>query len=241
MTDRSTSEVDRSTRTSTRIGDSEVPARSTDRRPRLQMTLIVFGAAGVLIIGLLASALVDRTGPWAGTVLPEAQRKPDVTLTDTSGSPYDLLARTDGRFTVLMFGYTSCPDVCPINLGTLDAAMEELGPEVRGEVDVVFVTVDPQVDTPEVLRTFLDRFDTSFVGLTGTTEQLEQAQVEAKVPIAAEGTAASTGSSGRIGHATQMIVYAPNGDARIVYPFGTRQSDWTRDLPRLLAGDEPTE
>ena len=61
------------------------------------------------------------------------------------------------------------------------------------------------------------------------------------MPPAETGTAESTGSSGTIGHATQMIVYDPNGVARIVYPFGTRQSDWTRDLPRLLGGDVPTE
>lgn len=214
---------------------------SDARRPGLQIALIVVGAVALLAVGLGATLLGSTDKPWAGTVLPEPQAKPAITLTDTSGRPFDLRARTEGRFTVLMFGYTSCPDVCPINLGTLNAALDTLGPQADDRVDVVFVTVDPKTDTPETIRTYLDRFDTRFIGLTGTPEQLRAAQEAAKVPIAAESgaRAAATGSNGSIGHATQMIVYAPDGEARIVYPFGTRQSDWTRDLPRLLAGEEP--
>ena len=105
----------------------------------------------------------------------------------------------------------------------------------------LFVSVDPATDTPQVIREYLDRFDKRFIGLTGTPDQLRAAQEAAKVPPAEEGTAESTGSTGAIGHATQMIVYDPDGVARIVYPFGTRQSDWTRDLPRLLGGDVPAE
>lgn len=213
------------------------------RRPTMQIAVIAVAAVALLAVGLFAATRDDRGQPWAGTVLPEPQTKPAITLTDTSGHPFDLRARTQGRFTVLMFGYTSCPDVCPINLGTLDAAMQTLGPQDGDRIDVVFVTVDPKTDTPPVMRRYLDRFDTRFVGLTGTPEQLRAAQAAAKVPIATEAKseAAATGSSGSIGHATQMIVYAPDDEARIVYPFGTRQSDWTRDLPRLLSGEEPEE
>jgi protein SCO1/2 len=211
------------------------------RRPRLQITLIALGAIAVVAIGLIAAGRGGAEEPWAGRILPEPQEKPDLVLTGTDGQPFDLRARTAGHYTVLFFGYTSCPDVCPINLGTLDTAMETLGPQVRDQVDVVFVSVDPATDTPQVIRDYLDRFDTRFIGLTGTPDQLRAAQEAAKVPPAEEGSAESTGSSGTIGHATQMIVYAPDGDARIVYPFGTRQSDWTRDLPRLLGGDVPTE
>lgn len=195
----------------------------------------------MLCIGLVAATRSGGDEPWAGRVLPEPQVKPDIVLTATDGRPFDLQERTEGRFTVLFFGYTSCPDVCPINLGTLDTALETMGPQVRDQLDVVFVSVDPATDTPEVIRSYLDRFDTRFIGLTGTPEQIVAAQEAAKVPPAEDGTAADTGSSGAIGHATQMIVYAPDGVARIVYPFGTRQSDWTRDLPRMLGGDVPAD
>lgn len=211
------------------------------RRPGLQIALIVIGALAVLGIGLAVATRSDGEEPWAGRLLPEAQEKPDLVLTDTDGRPFDLLERTEGRFTVLFFGYTSCPDVCPINLGTLDTALETLGPQVRDQLDVVFVSVDPENDTPEVIRSYLNKFDTRFIGLTGTPEQIIAAQEAAKVPPAVDGGGADTQSSGAIGHATQMIVYAPDGRARIVYPFGTRQSDWTRDLPRMLGGDVPVD
>jgi protein SCO1/2 len=220
-------------------GSQDAPTAARSRRPGLQITLIALGALALVAVGLIAATRGDGEEPWAGRILPEPQEKPDLVLTDTSGKPFDLRERTDGRFTVLFFGYTNCPDVCPINLGTLDTAMETLGPQVRDQIDVVFVSVDPANDTPEVIREYLDKFDTRFIGLTGTPEELVAAQEAAKVPPADEGTAEATGSSGAIGHATQMIVYAPDGEARIVYPFGTRQSDWTRDLPRLLGGDVP--
>jgi protein SCO1 len=208
---------------------------------RRQIVLIAVAGVALLAVGLLASGWNRSSQPWAGTVLGAPQEKPDITLTDTSGAPYNLVDRTAGKFTVLMFGYTNCPDVCPINLATLDSAMEALGPKVRGKVDVVFVTADPARDTPQVLRDYLDRFDTGFVGLTGTLPEVKAAQQEAKLPIATLDTKKDSSGNYTVGHATQMIVYAPDGEARIVYPFGTRQSDWSRDLPRLLAGEEPTE
>lgn len=210
------------------------------RRPRLQVTLIVLGALAVLAVGLVAASRGRAGQPWAGEILPRAQNKPEFVLTGTDGRPFDLHERTEGRWTVLFFGYTSCPDICPINLGTLNTALETLGPSVRDQFDVVFVSVDPGRDSPTVIRDFLDGFDSRFIGLTGTEDQIVAAQEAAKVPPAEEGTAAETGSNGTVGHATQMIVYGPDGLARIVYPFGTRQSDWTRDLPRLLGGDVPT-
>ena len=219
--------------------DTEPSPGGGTRRPRLQITLIVVGALCVLGIGLFAATRGDGDQPWAGRVLDTPQSKPDLVLTGTDGKPFDLQARTDGRWTVLFFGYTSCPDVCPINLGTLATALDTLGPSVADQLDVVFVSVDPANDTPEVIAKYLGQFNSRFIGLTGTPDQIVAAQEAAKLPPADTTSAAATGSSGTIGHATQMIVYDPNGVARIVYPFGTRQSDWTRDLPRLLGGDVP--
>jgi protein SCO1/2 len=219
---------------------AEPAADVPTRRPNRQIIGIAVAGVVLLLAGVVASGWNRKEQAWAGTVLPAPQTKPDITLTDTSGAPYRLVDRTAGKFTVLMFGYTNCPDVCPINLATLDSAMESLGPSVRGKVDVVFVTADPQRDTGPVLRSFLDRFDTGFVGLTGSLDQVRAAQKQARLPIATLDKKDSSGDYA-VGHATQMIMYGPDGTARIVYPFGTRQSDWTRDLPRLVAGEEPTE
>jgi protein SCO1 len=219
---------------------AEPPApNGPTRHPRRQVVLIAIAGLLLLGAGLATAGWTRSEKEWAGTVLGSPQQKPDITLTDTSGKPYSLVDRTAGKFTVLMFGYTNCPDVCPINLATLDTAMETLGPSVRGKVDVVFVTADPARDTGPVLRAFLDKFDAGFVGLRGSLAQVREAQAEAKLPLATLGKQDAQGDY-TVGHATQMIMYGPDGTARIVYPFGTRQSDWARDLPRLLAGEQPS-
>lgn len=213
-----------------------------DERPthlsRPVVALIVGVAVLVLVGGLLVSQRDRTSEPWAGTVLGTPQDKPDIVLTDTDGNPFDLQAETEGQTTILMFGYTSCPDICPINVATLASALDGLDRSLGQSLRFVFVTVDPARDTPEVLRAYLDKFDRRFVGLTGTPDELVAAQEAAGVPVAADDPRADDGSY-TVGHASQMILYQPDGVARIVYPFGTRQSDWSRDLPRLLAGEEP--
>ncbi|HSG47004.1 MAG TPA: SCO family protein, partial [Longimicrobiales bacterium] len=86
-----------------------------------------------------------------GTVPVTPLDKVSFTLTDTRGRPFDFRAETDGHITLLFFGYTFCPDICPVHMATLAAALTELDPGVRQDVRVVFVTVDPQRDTPERL------------------------------------------------------------------------------------------
>jgi protein SCO1/2 len=195
---------------------------------------VVLGSAAAFVTGRDG---VDRRG-WAGTVLGSAQRMPAVTLDDTEGNPFELTMGASGRITLLMFGYTNCPDVCPISVATLASALKALPPEVSNKVRMVFVTADPERDTPLRLRAFLDQFDESFIGLTGTSEALEAAQREANVPLATLGPPEADGSYA-VGHATQMIAFQGT-TARIVYPFGTREGDWIRDLPRLVDGELPT-
>ena len=181
----------------------------------------------------------SRSG-WEGTVLEVAQTKPDINLTDTDGNAYSLLEQTEGQLTILMFGYTNCPDICPISLATLGAAMTDMPPAVANRVRMVFVTADPERDTPEVLDEYLGKFHPSFVGLVGTLEEVEAAQslVEG-VPIAVQEEPDEDGKY-TVGHATQMIAYQDDGWARVVYPFGTRAEHWKRDIPRLLNGEFPS-
>lgn len=160
--------------------------------------------------------------------MPEPTPKPEFTLTDTAGDPYDFAAETDGRTTFLYFGYTFCPDICPVHLAQLAEVLN--APGSPGNTTVVFVSVDPDRDTLEVIRSYLDQFDTSFVGLTGTAEELEAAQLAAGVtPAMKEGE----GEGYTVGHAGQVIAYAPNGLNYTQYPFGTRQSEFAHDLPVL--------
>lgn len=156
--------------------------------------------------------------------------KPDFTLVDTDGGRFDFAAETDGRLTLLYFGYTSCPDICPVHLAQLAEVFRD-HPDLGRQTTVVFVTVDPQRDTPVVVADFLDAFDPDFVGLTGTVEEVEAAQRAAGVAVAekVEGEESYT-----MAHAGQVIAYAPDGLNYTQYPFGTRQEDWLHDLPLLL-------
>jgi protein SCO1 len=165
-------------------------------------------------------------GQELGTPLP----KPEFVLTDTSGNPFDFRAETQGKLTLLYFGYTFCPDICPVQLAQLAAVMNRL-PDVDRNSVVVFVTVDPARDTREVIRSFLDKFDTHFIGLTGTLDQVEAAQRAAGVPVAVK---IGDGPDYSMGHAGQVIAYAPDGIAYTQYPYGTRQTQLVHDLPILL-------
>ena len=190
----------------------------------------------VLLIVLIVSsgcraAVVPEAGLLEGVLLESPASKPSFTLTDTSGVTYDFTSETEDRLTLLYFGYTNCPDICPVHLAQIAEVFERL-PEVRRNSTVVFVTVDPDRDTPQALERFVGAFNEDFVALTGTPDELEEAQLSAGVPVA---TREGDGEDYTVGHAGQVLVYSPDGKGYSVYPFGTRQSVWMHDLPILLA------
>lgn len=187
----------------------------------------------LLLLGLvLAVAACDGgvTGDdLEGVALAEPTPKPDFTLTDTDGETFSFAEDTAGKLTLLYFGYTHCPDVCPVHLAQIAETLDQV-PRLRDSTEVVFVTVDPERDTPEVLRDFLDRFDPSFVGLTGDDADLLAAQQAVGVaPAFKEGE----GDDYTVQHAGQVLAWAPDGLLYAQYPFGTRQRTWINDLSLL--------
>lgn len=187
--------------------------------------------AAVLLAVFSGCAQAAPNPDLAGVRLPKATARPAFTLTATDGTRYDFHARTRGRLTLLFFGYTNCPDVCPATMANLGAVMAKLTSEDRRRIDVVFVTTDPDRDTPTHLAKWLGGFDREIVGLTGTAEQLASAQRASGVAVAVRDS-----SAGRytVSHAAQVLVYSPDDSSHIAYPFGTRQSQWAADLPVLL-------
>ena len=181
------------------------------------------------------SATGDEANPHGlrGRVLPGPLTKPDVVLTDTRGQPFDFRRETDGYLTLLFFGYTYCPDICPIHMANLAAVMRDLRPGVVQRIKVVFVSTDPDRDTPERLGTWLANFDRSFIGLTGDTATVNAAQRALYLPLPQIGPADSTGGY-FVGHAAAVVAFSPDNRARVVYPFGVRQADWAHDIPKLL-------
>jgi protein SCO1/2 len=167
-------------------------------------------------------------------LLPEPLPKANFTLTTTAGEPFDFRAETDGYVTLLFFGYTYCPDICPVHMANLAAALSKLPPQTASRIKVVMVTVDPERDTPERLRSWLDNFDRSFVGLFGLPEELAAIQQALYLPVAVK---QGEGADYTVGHSTAVLAFTADGAAHVRYPSGTRQSDWAHDLPLLVEGE----
>ena len=131
----------------------------------------VVSLGAVFLMTLVPTACGDRAGSartdseLRGVELPEPFPAPDFTLRDTEGAEFDFLRETSGYLTLLFFGYTHCPDICPVHMANLAAVLGDLLYEQRSRVKVVFVTTDPERDTPAVVREWLDRFDRSFIGI----------------------------------------------------------------------------
>ncbi|WP_233492297.1 SCO family protein [Blastococcus sp. TF02A-30] len=180
-----------------------------------------------------SGGVADVEGPqddYAGLDLAEPYRRPSFTLTDTTGAPYDFRAATAGRPTLLFFGYTECPDVCPTTMADVAVALRTVDPAIAEQVQLVFVTTDPGTDTPEVLGEYLGRFDADlpvgFVGLTGTEDEVVQAQLAAGVPQAED--------DGRL-HSTLLLLYGADDEADVAFDTGNTASDIASDL-RKVAG-----
>ena len=234
-------------------GDDGPVAPASARRPGARPGIgwiAALIAVTALVLGIGAAVAVQGSGGgdgaatigdapdegWNGALLAEPMPRPAFTLTDTAGRPYDFGAETQGRLTLLFFGYTSCPDVCPIHMATLSAALEQAG---MPDPIVVFVTTDPERDTPERLRDWLDNFGTDFVGLTGTPAQIAAAEDAAGVARSlvapTEGDSGSAPGEYEVGHAAQIIAYTPDDLSHVQYPFGVRRQDWQADLPRMMS------
>ncbi|GAA3184078.1 SCO family protein [Blastococcus jejuensis] len=168
---------------------------------------------------------------YAGLDLSEPYRRPSFTLTDTTGASFDFTDRTQGRPTLLFFGYTNCPDVCPATMADVAVAMRGMDPAVAEQVQVVFVTTDPAFDTPAVLGEYLDRFDadlpSQFIGLTGDQELIDQAQLSAGVPLAED--------DGRL-HSSLLLLYGSDDAAQVAFDAGNTAKDIAADLELVVSG-----
>ena len=163
--------------------------------------------------------------------------KPEFTLTDTSESRFDFQQATQNNVTLLYFGYTHCPDVCPTQMATIATALKQMPAGAASHVTVVFVTTDPARDTPEVLQQWLGHFDQRFIGLTGSQAAVETAERVTGVP-AAQQEAIGNGDYG-VDHAGFVIAYTPDNLAHIIYPDGVTPDAWAQDLTKLVSQGWP--
>jgi protein SCO1/2 len=186
-----------------------------------------------VLTAALTIVFVSACQPYhfKGTEYIDPQPAPDFVLTGSDGS--DLrLSEMQGRVVLLFFGYTSCPDVCPATLADAKRILDGLG-EDAAKTEYLFVTVDPDRDTPEVLQKYLAHFDPTIVGLTGSPDTL--AQVWKDYGIFVEKTPPEAPAVGYgVSHTARVFVIDSAGRLRLSYSFGTPFQDILQDVRELL-------
>ncbi|WP_328299676.1 SCO family protein [Streptomyces sp. NBC_00435] len=174
----------------------------------------------------------------SATVLDRPFDKPDVVLTDTTGKPWNLREQTKGKPTLIYFGYTHCPDVCPLTMSNIAVAKKALPKADQDKLQVVFITTDPERDTPESLGAWLKAQDPAFTGLTGDFATIQAAARTLGIGI----EAATTDANGNVVsmHGAQVIAFSPKTDeGYLLYGESTTVDDYTKDLPKIVKGANP--
>ncbi|MGW2826320.1 SCO family protein [Streptomyces sp. NPDC001443] len=184
------------------------------------------------------TVVAEETSQQAATVLDQPFEKPDLVLTDTQGKSYDLRKETAGRPTLIYFGYTNCPDICPLTMNNLAVAKKQLSKADQDKLRIVFVTTDPERDTSAALGAWLKGIDPQVVGLTGDFATIQAGARSVGITVEAphkdkNGKTVST-------HGTQVIAFSPKTDAGyLVYSDQATVDDYTKDLPKIVKGQNP--
>lgn len=229
------------------------PGRLGRRTP-----LFIAAAAIVAAIGITAAVGLGDDGKTSGagkgsvaevsggtdttkaaTVLDRPYDKPALVLTDTKGQKYDLRERTKGKPTLIYFGYTHCPDVCPMTMSNIAIAKKQLPQADQDKLQVVFVTTDPERDTSAELAKWLPAAgDPSFTGLTGEFSAIQAGARQIGIGIdppkkEKDGKVVSM-------HGAQVIAFSPTTDqGYVLYGEDTTVEDYAKDLPKLVKGENP--
>ena len=173
----------------------------------------------------------DPAGYMGGSSLPEPYSMPELSLIDTSGRPYNLATTPSKPVTLLFFGYTHCPDVCIAVLSDVSLGLQRLAPADRDQIQLVFVTTDPARDQEKQILGYLDRFNPSFVGLTGPMSTIKRAASEVGVDIEGKKKLASGGYE--VGHSAQVIGFSRNSGV-VIWTPGTPIAALKHDFALLV-------
>jgi protein SCO1/2 len=203
------------------------------RRPLLGalVLLAALGLAGCDKLGLGGAASGGGKAAYHAVDITGATYAQSLNLSDADGKPRSL-AEWKGKVVVVFFGYTQCPDVCPTTLGELAEVKRSLGPQSE-QVQGVFVSVDPERDTPAVLKAYVANFGAGFVGLTGTPEQVRNAARDFKVFF--NKVPGKTDTSYTIDHTAGSYIYDKQGRVRLFSRYGSGAKALAEDIKALLA------
>lgn len=196
---------------------------------RNALQLIASGALSISAVGLLG-ACSEKKPEFRGVDITGADYARDLPLTDHNGQQRSL-QDFRGKVVVVFFGYTQCPDVCPTSMQELAEVKQMLGPD-GGRLQGIFVTVDPERDTPELLKAYMANFDPTFLALRGSPEQL--AAVAKDFKIYYKKVDGKTPTSYTMDHSAGSYVYDPAGRLRIYHRYGSGAQALAADVRVLL-------
>ena len=196
--------------------------------------IMLVGLFSFLLIGAVAAGvfLFSKPDSFLGTMYAEPYPPaPEIELTRANGASFRL-RELRGNTVTLFFGYTSCPDVCPTTLAELKQALEKLDEEDAKQVQVLFVTVDPERDTPERVQEYVNHFNHDFIGLSGTEPEL--AEVWQDYGVFRETVGGTSAAGYLVNHTARITLIDQRGNLRLSYAFGTPVENIVHDLKLLL-------
>ena len=205
---------------------------------RIQKTVFILVALVALVIGLTVYKVLNAEQQLdtadlldAGIVmLPEGRDVPNLTLTNQDGEQVSMKA-LEGRWNLLFFGYTFCPDICPATLAQLRQLQGQLPAETLAKLQIVLVTVDPNRDTPEQLKKYLDYFDAGFIGLTGEQATIQKLANSVSIPFIPADTSKENYT---VDHSGNLVLIGPDGRQRGFIRAPINNSKLAAQLPGLL-------
>ncbi len=209
---------------------------------RTQKTVIVLAAFVALVLGLTVNKVLNSKGDGtdkvamldAGIVLlPQSRSLPGLALTDQNGQPVQLDQLKD-KWSLLFFGYTFRPDICPATLAQLRQLQGMLPAEAKDKLRVVLVTVDPHRDTPEQLKKYLGFFDAGFQGLTGAQADIQKLASAVSIPFIPADTSKENYT---VDHSGNLVIIGPDGSQRGFIRAPLNNDKLAAQLPQLLLSD----
>jgi len=222
---------------------------STSRRGRLLVAsaltaVLAAGAAGCASSAAATKAnnnspglVLINTSQYEGNIITPVA-KPAGTLTADDGKSFNVQADTKGIVTLLYFGYTHCPDLCPLTMSNTSVAIKLLPKADQAKVRVLFVSVDPGRDTLARLRSWLGDFNPAFIGLRGTLPEVEKFETQTKLPLGP--TYKDSAGYYQLDHATEMFAYSTDNVAHEAFFPSTPAAEMAHDLKLLIAGGVPS-
>ena len=190
--------------------------------------------AGTAALAALAACggLVADNSPLHGVVVDPPQETPMIRIVDADGQLYDIDKERGARTALVYFGYTHCPDVCPATMATWARVRQAMGSAAAG-VRFVFVSVDPERDTPQVARAYARQFDQSFIGLSPTLAQLDSLKAAWGFAVAHETTPTMKPGEYGVTHPAGSFAITRAGKIREIFGPDAKAADIAADLRRL--------